>query len=183
MISTVQENWHQVVKRLYGCLYLARIGRPDVLWTVNILARSVTKWINACDKRLARLIRYIKHNITLSDNTVVGDEILDCKVGLFQDASFARDLQDSTSGGVLRVFGPQTCVSIPRLCKKQTDVSHSSAESDNIFVGLMFENGRKTQHCHHGTWFLEACSHPGDTGNLTRPSGKRHSLSLSLSSC
>ena len=25
------------------CLYLARIGRPDILWSVNILARSITK--------------------------------------------------------------------------------------------------------------------------------------------
>ena len=25
------------------CLYLARIGRPDILWSVNKLARSVTK--------------------------------------------------------------------------------------------------------------------------------------------
>ena len=25
------------------CLYLARIGRPDILWSVNILARTVTK--------------------------------------------------------------------------------------------------------------------------------------------
>ena len=31
------------------CLYLARIGRPDVLWSVNKLARSVTKWTGACD--------------------------------------------------------------------------------------------------------------------------------------
>ena len=25
------------------CLYLARIGRPDILWSVNTLARSITK--------------------------------------------------------------------------------------------------------------------------------------------
>ena len=37
-------------------LYLARIGRPDILWTVNKLVRAVTKWTKACDKRLARLI-------------------------------------------------------------------------------------------------------------------------------
>ena len=26
------------------CFYLARIGRPDILWSVNKLARSITKW-------------------------------------------------------------------------------------------------------------------------------------------
>ena len=26
------------------CLYLARIGRLDILWSVNKLARSITKW-------------------------------------------------------------------------------------------------------------------------------------------
>ena len=40
-------------------LNLARIGRPDILWSVNKLARSITKWTNACDKRLSRLISYI----------------------------------------------------------------------------------------------------------------------------
>ena len=43
------------------CLYLARIGRPDILWSVNKLARAVTKWMKARDKRLTRLISYIHH--------------------------------------------------------------------------------------------------------------------------
>ena len=43
------------------CLYLARIGRPDILWSVNKLARAITKWTKACDKRLNRLISYIHH--------------------------------------------------------------------------------------------------------------------------
>ena len=30
------------------CLYLARIGRPDILWSVKKLARSITKWTKAC---------------------------------------------------------------------------------------------------------------------------------------
>ena len=38
------------------CLYLARIGRPDILWSVNKIARAVTKWTKSCDKRLACLI-------------------------------------------------------------------------------------------------------------------------------
>ena len=42
-------------------LYLERIGRPDIQWSVNKLARSITKWTKACDKRLSRLISYIHH--------------------------------------------------------------------------------------------------------------------------
>ena len=42
-------------------LYFARIGRPDILWSVNKLARSITKWTKACDKRLNRLISYVHH--------------------------------------------------------------------------------------------------------------------------
>ena len=43
------------------CLYLVRMGRPYIVWSVNKLARAVTKWTRACDKRLARLISYIHH--------------------------------------------------------------------------------------------------------------------------
>ena len=43
------------------CFFLARIGRPDILWSVNKLTRSITKWTKACDKRLNRLISYIHH--------------------------------------------------------------------------------------------------------------------------
>ena len=42
-------------------LYLARIGRLGILWSVNKLARAVTTWTKACDKRLSRLISYIHH--------------------------------------------------------------------------------------------------------------------------
>ena len=43
------------------CFYLARIGRAENLWSVNKLARSITQWTKACDKRLPRLISYIHH--------------------------------------------------------------------------------------------------------------------------
>ena len=58
MVGELSKVWSQVVLK---CVYLARIGRPDVLWSVNKLARSVTKWKRACDQRLARLTSYI-HN-------------------------------------------------------------------------------------------------------------------------
>ena len=43
------------------CSYLARVWRPDILWSVNKFARAVAKWPRACDKRFARLISYIHH--------------------------------------------------------------------------------------------------------------------------
>ena len=48
-------------KIVLKCLFLPRIGRLDIPWSVNRLARAVTKWTKACDKRLARLISYIHH--------------------------------------------------------------------------------------------------------------------------
>ena len=41
------------------CLYLARIGRPDILWSVNKADTICHKWTQACDRRLTRLISYI----------------------------------------------------------------------------------------------------------------------------
>eukprot|EP00973_Karenia_brevis_P030524 4209632-Karenia_brevis.AAC.1 len=36
--------------------------RPDILWSVDALARDVTRWNAACDKRLHRLICYLHHH-------------------------------------------------------------------------------------------------------------------------
>ena len=55
------------------CLYLARIGRPDILWSVDKFARSITKWTNACDKRLNRLISYIHHTCEYKQYCYVGN--------------------------------------------------------------------------------------------------------------
>ena len=117
-----------------NCLYLARIGRPDILWSVNKLARSITKWTRACDKRLNRLISFIHHTSEYKQYCHVGNTAKQCRLGLFQDSDFAGDLEDSksTSGGTLCVFGSHTFVPISWMCKKQTAVSHSSTESETI---------------------------------------------------
>ena len=77
------------------CLYLARIGRPDILWSVNKLARSITKWTKACDKRLNRLISYIHHTCGYKQDCHVGNTAKQCRLGLFQDSDFAGNLEDS----------------------------------------------------------------------------------------
>ena len=119
------------------CMYLARIGRPDILWSVNKLARSVTKWTKSCDKRLARLISYIHHTCEVRQYCYVGNTEQQCTSGLFQNSDFAGDLEDSesTSGGLLCMFGSHTFVPISWMCKKQTSVSHSSTEAEIISLG------------------------------------------------
>ena len=114
------------------CLYLARIGRPDILWSVNKLARSITKWTKACDKRLCRLISYIHHTCEYKQYCHVGKTAKQCRLGLFQDSDFALEDSKSTSGGTLCVLGSDTFVPISSMCKKQTSVSHSSTESEII---------------------------------------------------
>ena len=70
------------------CLYLARVGRPDILWSVNKLARSITNWTKACDKRLSRLISDIRE---YEQYCHVGNTAKQCRLGLlFQDSDFCR---------------------------------------------------------------------------------------------
>ena len=132
-MKSVGELSHVCSQIVLKCFYLARIGRPDILWSVNKLARSITKWTKACDKRLNRLISYIHHTCEYKQYCHVGNTAKQCRLGLFQDSDFAGDLEDSksTSGGTLCVFGSHTFVPISWMCKKQT-VSHSSTESEII---------------------------------------------------
>ena len=76
---------------LHGCLYLARIGRPHILWSVNKIARAVNKWTRACDRLLARLISYIHHTSDFKQYCHVGNTAQQCRLGLFQDSDFAGD--------------------------------------------------------------------------------------------
>ena len=98
------------------------------------LARSITKWTKACDKRLSRLISYIHHTCAYKQYCHVGYTAKQCRLGLFQNSDFAGDLEDSksTSDGTLCIFGSHTFVPVSWMCKKQTSVSHSSTESEII---------------------------------------------------
>ena len=58
------------------CMHLARMGRPDIL--VSKLARAVTKWTRARDRRLARLISYIHHTHDYRKYCHVGNTAQHC---------------------------------------------------------------------------------------------------------
>ena len=119
-----------------SCLCLARIRRPDILWSVNKLARAVTKWTKSWEKRLARLISYIHHTCEYRQYCYVENTAQQCRLGLLEDSDYAGDEEDSksASGGILCIFGSHTFVPISWMWKKQTSVSHSSTEA--AFISL-----------------------------------------------
>ena len=64
-------------------LYVARIARYDFMWSVNMLAREVTTWTVACDRRLHRLICYMHQTSDYAQICFVGDAPGDCCLTLF----------------------------------------------------------------------------------------------------
>ena len=109
------------------CYNLARIGRLDILWSVNKFARSITKWTKACDKLLSRLISCIHHTCDYKQYCHVGNTAKHGILGLFQDSDFAGDLEDSksTSGGTLCIFGSHTFVPISWMCARNKPQFHT----------------------------------------------------------
>ena len=110
------------------CLFLTRIGRLDILWSVNKLARAVTKWTTACDKRLARLISYIHHTCC------VGNTAQYCRLGFFQDSDLCKrhgrlEVDNRRNSEHFRKSHVRTN---KLMCKKQSSVSHSSTEAEVI---------------------------------------------------
>ena len=121
IINDNRRNWNQLencqkfVRKLFGNASIWH-ELDDVTscgqWTS--LQRSVTNWIRACDKRLARLISYLHHTNDCRQCCHVGNTAQHCRLGLFQDSVFVGDVEDSKSisGGVLRILGSRTFVTI-----------------------------------------------------------------------
>ena len=125
-------------KAVLKYLYMTRLARPELYWAVNTLAREVTKWNKACDKRMERLASYVYHHRNDVLVSFIGDKVSDCRLVLFCDASFAGDLKDSksTSGSLIALIGPNTFCPLQWQCKKQGAVSHSSTEAEIIALDM-----------------------------------------------
>ena len=119
-----------IMKMLYG----ARLVRYELLWPICSIARMVSKWSKAEDKRLYRLICYLNTTLDHTLESFVGDAAHCCHVILYTDADFAGDTQTSksTSGCYIAIAGPNTFAPITAMCKKQNCVSHSSTESEIV---------------------------------------------------
>ena len=88
-LESVEDCQKFTQKNVLTCLYLAWIGGPDILWSTNKLAQSVTGWTEACDEHLGRLISYIHHTSDYWQHCHVGNTAQHCRLGLCQDSDFA----------------------------------------------------------------------------------------------
>ena len=80
-VGELSQVCSQIVRNYF---FLARIGRPDILWSVNELARSITKWTKAWDKRLNRLISNIHHTCEYKQCCYVGNTAKQCRWDCFK---------------------------------------------------------------------------------------------------
>ena len=169
-------------------LYGARFLRYDLLWPLASVARQISKWNKASDRRLHRLVSYLNTTIEYSLESFVGDDPERCIVLEYCDASFADDIRESksTSGCYLAIAGPHTFVSVTSFSKRQGAVSHSSTEAEIIsleeavrseglsvltfweHVVLLFGEHRRTrQSGKKQHWYVELNSQPAQTSMCT----------------
>ena len=125
------------------CLYLARIGRPDILWSVNKLARAVTKWTKDCDRRFARLISYIHHTSEYPQYVMWETQRNNADLDFSQGYHFAGDLEDSKStSGRSSVQFRKSHVCANKLDVQETDFSFTQLyRSGDHFSGCRFTHG------------------------------------------
>ena len=112
--------------------YAARVARYDLLRAVGNLARYITKWIPECDRRLHRLMCYIKGSLKHRMVGWVGDDITKINMDLYADANYGTNGGKSTTGVQLNVEGPHTCFPISALSAAQTSVAHSTPEAEIV---------------------------------------------------
>ncbi len=121
---------------LMKALYLARMVRLDIAYTINFLSKYVTKWNKLCDKQLTHLFAYLQnHSTTKLVAEVDRRDIEELRIEAFPDADLAGsfDTSKSTSGGFLALTGPNgTFVPLEWFSKRQTATSHSTSEAEMV---------------------------------------------------
>ena len=142
--STVQENWHLFAGSLVSMRVFGQKCRLNLLWSVNLRARSVTQWNTACGKRLARLrnnISHMKHNgkmflfksrfrVANLDYFMTRFLQETCKIPNQLQVEYFAYLDRKN---VFRIFW---------MCTKQRAVTQSSGW--DYFIGRRLEDGRCT---------------------------------------
>ena len=119
------------------CLYLGRVGRPDISVPVQRLCGQVSKWTVIEDQTLIRLISYLAcHTDCILYGKLAPCDLFDLTLRLYTDADWNGDATTtrSTSGVCLELHSPSSgrCWPICWVTGKQTSTSSSTAESEVV---------------------------------------------------
>ena len=135
------------------CLYMARLGRPDILWSVNKIARAVTNGL----KHVTDDWQDWFHTFTTQSTT---DNI----VMWVARRSIVDGVLKINCGRVLCIFFEWNTCSCKFYVQEQTSVSHRSTQSEiDHFSGCWITQG----------WNI--CSRSLGRGNWRVTFNKRHS--------
>ena len=122
-------------------LYLARMVRLDIAYTINFLAKYVTRWNTLCDKQLCHLYSYLANTVkTALVATVDRRDMGNLRLEAYPDADLCGtfDTTKSTSGGFLALVGEYgTFFQLDWFSKKQTATSHSTTEAEMVAMSKM----------------------------------------------
>ena len=109
------------------------LGRPDILWSMNKLARAITKARHSSHMRIQTTLSCGKYSTTIQIRIASGLSFC------WRSGRLKIDLR-----GILCIFGSHTFVPVSWMCKKQTSVSHSFTEAELIFSWCSFTHGWKS---------------------------------------
>ena len=119
---------------LITIMYTGRVARFNLLKPVGFLAKHITRWNTACDKRLHRIMCYIKTTLTDDMCGWIGDDVSKLTAHMFMDADFAGDpfTRRSTSGRRFDIQGPNSRFPISCASKVQASTAQSSTEAEIV---------------------------------------------------
>ena len=115
-------------------LWSARLARLDLMKGISDLTRKITTWSRADDRRLYRLMSYLKGTSNYMLEGHIRDDPSALHLSLYADAGHASGIEDvkSTSGMFLTLEGPDSFWPLCWGSKRQGATARSTCEAEII---------------------------------------------------
>lgn len=133
---------------LMKILWAARLCRPDYMKCIGDLTKRLTTWSLADDKRLHRLMCYVKGSTKFKLVGKIGNDPEDLKICLYTDADHCSgiDHTKSTSGMIMSLEGSGSWFPLSWASRRQTATARSTTEAEMLSLGSgLFAEGLPTQ--------------------------------------
>ena len=126
---------HCAASLLMKLLYMGRMVRIDMCYSINALSRHVTRWNALCDKPIQHLFSYLLLTKGTSLHVFLDQQDFNSvELHAYPDADLAGsyDSTKATSGGFIHIHGENTFFPLDWFSKRQGATSHSTTEAELI---------------------------------------------------